>query len=164
MAHSPHFLTNPKNTGTVYESQFSTVNHGQPSNHCTPSRGWTRCPSRLWRACSPPQHGRANLHTPRSVSFSLTRLMGLQMRNVALTCYEVDGPMEPSVTQSRPRLGCLAGTLSPPPRQIRSTRLWFTLHPSHCSMAVTRRYPYRPYRLASRTTAIVSHCCSVPLC
>ena len=26
---------------------------------------------------------------------------------------------------------------------------------SHCNMAVTRRYPYRPYRLASRTTAIV---------
>ena len=42
--------------------------------------------------------------------------------------------------------------LSPPRRQIRSTRLWFTLHPSHCSMAVTRRCPYR---LASRTTAIV---------
>ena len=62
---------------------------------------------------------------------------------------------EPSVSQSRPRLGCLAGTLSPSRRQIRSTRLWFTLHPSHCSMAVTRRYPYRPYRLASRTTAIV---------
>ena len=62
---------------------------------------------------------------------------------------------EPSVTQSRPRLGCLAGTLSPSPRQIRSTRLWFTLHPSPRSMAVTRRYPYRPYRLASRTTAFV---------
>ena len=62
---------------------------------------------------------------------------------------------EPSVSQSRPRLGCLAGTLSPSRRQIRSTRLWFTLHPSHCSMAATRRYPYRPYRLASRTTAIV---------
>ena len=62
---------------------------------------------------------------------------------------------EPSVSQSRPRLGCLAGTLSPSRRQIRSTRLWFTLHPSHCSMAVTRRYPYRPYRLASQTTAIV---------
>ena len=62
---------------------------------------------------------------------------------------------EPSVSQSRPRLGCLAGILSPPRRQICSTRLWFTLHPSHCSIAVTRRYPYRPYRLASRTTAIV---------
>ena len=39
---------------------------------------------------------------------------------------------EPSVSQSRPRLGCLAGTLSPweTRRQIRSTRLWFTLHPS----------------------------------
>ena len=62
---------------------------------------------------------------------------------------------EPSVSQSRPRLGCLAGILSPPRRQICSTRLWFTLHPYHCSIAVTRRYPYRPYRLASRTTAIV---------
>ena len=62
---------------------------------------------------------------------------------------------EPSVSQSRPRLGCLAGILSPPRRQICSTRLWFTLHPSHCSITVTRRYPYRPYRLASRTTAIV---------
>ena len=59
------------------------------------------------------------------------------------------------LSQSRPRLGCLAGTLSPSRRQIRSTRLWFTLHPSHCSIAATRRYPYRPYRLASRTTAIV---------
>ncbi len=48
---------------------------------------------------------------------------------------------EPSVNQSLPRLGCLAGTLSPSRRQIRSTRLWFTLHPSRCSIALTRRYP-----------------------
>ena len=41
------------------------------------------------------------------------------------------------------------------PCQIRPPACGSLSHPSHCSMAVTRRYPYRPYRLASRTTAIV---------
>jgi len=33
---------------------------------------------------------------------------------------------DPSLSQSRPRLGCLAGTFSPSHRQIRSTRFLFT--------------------------------------
>ena len=37
---------------------------------------------------------------------------------------------EPSVSQSRPRLGCLCGTFSPSRRQIRSTRLSFTSQPA----------------------------------
>ncbi len=51
---------------------------------------------------------------------------------------------EPSVSHSRPRLGCFLGTFSPSRRQIRSTRLWFTRQPSSRSIAVTLRYPYRP--------------------
>ena len=35
-----------------------------------------------------------------------------------------------SLSHSRPRFGCLAGTFSPSWRQIRSTRLWFTRQPS----------------------------------
>ena len=37
---------------------------------------------------------------------------------------------EPSASQSRPRLGCLAGTFSPSRRQIRSTRLSLTTQPA----------------------------------
>ena len=66
-----------------------------------------------------------------------------------------DAPFD-QMTLADWQLVCLAGTFSPSCRQIRSTRLWFTLHPSHCSIAVTLRYPYRPYQLANRTTAILS--------
>jgi hypothetical protein len=37
---------------------------------------------------------------------------------------------DPSASQSRPRLGCLSGTLSPSRRQIRSTRLSLTTQPA----------------------------------
>jgi hypothetical protein len=46
---------------------------------------------------------------------------------------------EPSVSHRRPRLGCLAGTLSPSRRQIRSTRFLFTTQPAVRSKAVIRR-------------------------
>src|SRR3954467_11912656 len=37
---------------------------------------------------------------------------------------------DPSVSQSRPRLGCFLGTFSPSRRQIRSTRLSLTSQPA----------------------------------
>jgi hypothetical protein len=37
---------------------------------------------------------------------------------------------DPSLSQSRPRFGCLEGTFSPSRRQIRSTRFLFTTHPA----------------------------------
>jgi hypothetical protein len=37
---------------------------------------------------------------------------------------------DPSLSHSRPRLGCRLGTFSPSRRQIRSTRLWLTSPPS----------------------------------
>ena len=46
---------------------------------------------------------------------------------------------DPSLSHSRPRLGCFCGTFSPSPRQIRSTRLAFTVQPSCRSKAVIRR-------------------------
>ena len=48
---------------------------------------------------------------------------------------------DPSLNHSRLRLGCFLGTFSPSARQIRSTRLWFTRHPSQCNKAVILRYP-----------------------
>ena len=56
---------------------------------------------------------------------------------------------DPSVNQSRPRLGCFWGTFSPSRRHSRSTRLGFTSQPSPRSSPVIRRYPYRPYRVAN---------------
>ena len=46
---------------------------------------------------------------------------------------------EPSLSQSRPRLGRRRGTLSPSRRQIRSTRFRFTVQPADRSIAVIRR-------------------------
>ena len=46
---------------------------------------------------------------------------------------------DPSVNHSLPRFGCFWGTFSPSCRQIRSTRLWFTIQPSRRSKAVMRR-------------------------
>jgi len=46
---------------------------------------------------------------------------------------------EPSLSHSRPRLGCGAGTLSPSRRQMRCTRLALTRQPSAPSKAVMRR-------------------------
>ncbi|MDQ0420465.1 hypothetical protein J2045_001484 [Peteryoungia aggregata LMG 23059] len=43
---------------------------------------------------------------------------------------------ELSVSQGRPRLGCLDGTFSPSRRHIRSTRLTFTIQPAWCIIAV----------------------------
>ena len=48
-------------------------------------------------------------------------------------------PQLPSLSQSRPRFGCFFGTFRPSRFQIRSTRLWFTAHPSRLSNAVIRR-------------------------
>ena len=42
---------------------------------------------------------------------------------------------DPSLSQSRPRFGCLVGTFSPSHRQIRSTRFLFTVHPALRSIA-----------------------------
>lgn len=39
-------------------------------------------------------------------------------------------PHDPSLSQSRPRFGCFAGTFSPSCRQIRSTRLSLTTQPA----------------------------------
>jgi hypothetical protein len=49
--------------------------------------------------------------------------------------------LDPSFSHNLERLGCFAGTFSLSLRQIRSTRLWFTLHPSFLSIAVILRYP-----------------------
>lgn len=46
---------------------------------------------------------------------------------------------DPSLSQRRPRFGWRSGTLRTSRRQIRSTRLWFTVHPAWHSKAVTRR-------------------------
>ena len=46
---------------------------------------------------------------------------------------------DPSPSHSRPRLGCLAGTLGPSRRHILSTCLWFTCHPRYLSRAVILR-------------------------
>jgi hypothetical protein len=46
---------------------------------------------------------------------------------------------DPSASQSRSRLGCLAGTFSPSRRQIRSTRLRLTCQPARRSNAAIRR-------------------------
>ena len=46
---------------------------------------------------------------------------------------------DPSFSQSRPRLGCLAGTLRPSRRQIRSTRLSLTIQPASRSRAAILR-------------------------
>ena len=50
-----------------------------------------------------------------------------------------DRTHEPPASHSRPRFGCLRGTLRPSRRQIRSTRFAFTRHPAARSKAVTRR-------------------------
>ena len=77
---------------------------------------------------------------------------------------------EPSVSQSRPRLGCLAGTLSPPRRQIRSTRLWFhspslpLQHGSHPPVPIPSIPTGQPNHRHRQGLLVVSHCCSVPLC
>jgi len=58
---------------------------------------------------------------------------------------DVVGPIRPEtnagpvVEPEAPRFGCRFGTLSPSRHQIRSTRLWFTAHPSARSRAVIRR-------------------------
>ena len=64
--------------------------------------------------------------------------------------------IEPSFSQSLPLFGCFFGTFSPSRRQMRSTRLWFTCHPSSLSSAVIRRYPYLPNRTASLMMSFVS--------
>jgi hypothetical protein len=46
---------------------------------------------------------------------------------------------DPSLSQSRPFFGCLAGTFSPSRRQIRSTRFTFTAQPASRRRAVMRR-------------------------
>jgi len=46
---------------------------------------------------------------------------------------------DPSFNQSRPFFGCFWGTFSPSRRQIRSTRLAFTVQPSDRSIAVILR-------------------------
>ena len=46
---------------------------------------------------------------------------------------------DPSLSHSRPRLGCFWGTFSPSRRQMRCTRLAFTCQPSVRSRAVIRR-------------------------
>jgi hypothetical protein len=46
---------------------------------------------------------------------------------------------DPSPSQSRPRFGWRLGTFNPSLRQIRSTRLRFTVQPASRSNAVTRR-------------------------
>src|SRR3954468_10146269 len=47
----------------------------------------------------------------------------------------------PSLSHNLPRLGCFCGTFRPAWRQIRSTRLWFTSHPSCLSIAVIHLQP-----------------------
>jgi hypothetical protein len=46
---------------------------------------------------------------------------------------------ELSFSHSRPRFGFLCGTFSPSRRQMRSTRLKFTIQPAWCNIAVMRR-------------------------
>ena len=46
---------------------------------------------------------------------------------------------DPSVSQSRPRLGCFLGTFSPSRRQIRSTRLSLMSQPARRSHRSTQR-------------------------
>ena len=43
---------------------------------------------------------------------------------------------DPSFNHTWPRLACFFGTFKPSCLQIRSTRLWFTLHPSALSIPV----------------------------
>jgi hypothetical protein len=47
----------------------------------------------------------------------------------------------PVIEPSRLLLGCFLVIFSPSSRQIRSTRLWFTRHPSQCNRAIILRYP-----------------------
>jgi len=65
------------------------------------------------------------------------------------------GP-EPLLSRSRPFLGCVPGTLSPSRRQMRSTRFLFTTQPAALSRAVMRRWPQRPFMVASSMMAAVS--------
>jgi hypothetical protein len=44
-------------------------------------------------------------------------------------------------TGAAARLGCFVGTFSPSRRQIRSTRLNFTIQPAFRNSAVMQRYP-----------------------
>jgi hypothetical protein len=61
-------------------------------------------------------------------------------QQLALFCqHGLKRMQDPSLSQSRPRLGCLAGTLSPSRRQMRSTLLWLTCQPSNLRSAVIRR-------------------------
>ena len=51
---------------------------------------------------------------------------------------------DPSPSRSRPRFGCLLGTLSPSRRQMRSTRFLFTAQPACLRRAAIRRWAWRP--------------------
>ena len=86
-----------------------------------------------------------------------------------LRCVGLSRTHEPSLSHRRPRGFCFCGTFSPSRRQIpgspasllagveiRSTRSLPTRQPARLSSAVIRRYPYRPYWLASWMIACVS--------
>ena len=45
------------------------------------------------------------MHTPPSLGYALTRLVGLLLRDVVLTRDEVDGPQAGLLTSGRPRAG-----------------------------------------------------------
>ena len=55
-----------------------------------------------------------------------------------------------------PCLGCFLGTFRPSRCQIRSTALWFAIHPSRLTNAVIRGVSYRSYTTASSTICFVN--------
>ncbi len=113
---------------------------GRPTAAGAASRSRTLIASAR-RSTSIARHSRVYSSTSVSIFRGRPSEVRSATKSYDQTCFGQPGRSRkhaPSFNHRRPRRGCCWGTLSPSCRQILSTRLWFTRHPSRRNSAVGR--------------------------